>query len=326
MLVNILLTFDYELFFGSDSGSVAKCMLEPTHDLLKIAEGRNVHYTFFVDVGYLINSEQIPELQTERNSVLKQLKEILSKGHDIQLHIHPHWEKASYENGQWKMNADTHYRLNNFELEEAIEIIKKYKAKLESYISKPVTVYRAGGWCIQPFEPLADTFREIGLVADSSVIPGFRLVTDQYAVDFRNVDSDESYRFSTDVTLKDPKGFMTEYPITSYRYSPLFFWSLYLKGRMNKGEHKMIGDGNFISHGSKKLQQLLSYTTGHLSTDGYYATKLKAGLESALNLGLEEMVVIGHPKGNTKYSVKKLSEFIQDNSKRHQFVSFQDIL
>lgn len=324
--MNILLTFDYELFFGSDPGSVEKCMLEPTNDLLNIAEGKNVHYTFFVDVGYLIASEKVNELSDERDKVIHQLKELLSLGHDIQLHIHPHWEKAEYSNGRWQMNAETHYRLNNFELEEAKSIVRKYKTKLEEYIGKSVHVYRAGGWCVQPFEPLAETFREIGLVADSSVIPGFHMVTDQYAVDFRTIESDEPYSFSSDVAMKDPNGFMKEFPITSYRYSPLFFWELYLKGKLNKTDHKMIGDGSFISHGSKKWQQLLSYTTGHLSTDGYYAKKLFAGLESAVNMGLSEMIVIGHPKGNTLYSLKKLGEFIDLNHREHQFISFSELV
>lgn len=324
--MNILLTFDYELFFGADSGTVEKCMLEPTEDLLRIAEGKNVHYTFFVDVGYLIASEGKQELSDERSKVLDQLEAVLSKGHDIQLHIHPHWEKAKFENGNWSMNADSHYRLNNFELEEAKDIIRKYKAKLEEYIGREVTVFRAGGWCIQPFAPLAETFKEIGLVYDSSVIAGFRMVTDQYAVDFSNIDSDVDYRFSEDITLLDPEGFMTEFPITSYRYSPLFFWSLYLKGKLNKEDHRMIGDGTFISHGSKKWQQLLSYTTGHLSTDGYYATKLESGLESAVNLGLDKMITIGHPKGNTKYSVRLLEKFINKHLKDHHFVAFKDVL
>jgi hypothetical protein len=324
--VKILLTFDYELFFGAESGTVEKCMLEPTNELLQIADGKNVRYTFFADVGYLIASENVAELTEERTKVIKQLLDVLARGHDIQLHIHPHWEKAHYENGRWIMQAESHYRLNNFELETAKEIVRRYKAKLEGYIGREVQVFRAGGWCIQPFEQLAETFKEIGLIYDSSVIAGFRMVTDQYAVDFSTIDSDAEYCFSKDVTAVDPDGFMTEFPITSIRYSPLFFWALYLKGKLNKEEHGMIGDGTFISHGSKKWQQLLSYTTGHLSTDGYYATKLDAGLESAIHLGLDKMIIIGHPKGNTKYSVRLLKEFIYRHAKTHAFISFDNVL
>ena len=52
--MNIFLTYDYELFFGESTGSVDKCMIEPTNQLLKIAKEFNIKMTFFVDVGYLI--------------------------------------------------------------------------------------------------------------------------------------------------------------------------------------------------------------------------------------------------------------------------------
>ena len=94
--MNIFLTFDYELFFGENPGSVEKCMLEPTRDLLRIAKGRNVSYTFFVDIGYIIRAEEYPELEEEVSKVKTQLLHLVSLGHDLQLHVHPHWENAEY--------------------------------------------------------------------------------------------------------------------------------------------------------------------------------------------------------------------------------------
>ena len=38
----------YELFFGESVGTVEKCMIEPTNDLLNLAQGKDVFYTFFV--------------------------------------------------------------------------------------------------------------------------------------------------------------------------------------------------------------------------------------------------------------------------------------
>ena len=64
--MKIFLTYDYELFFGEPSGSVEKCMLEPTADLLNLAKGKDVFLTFFVDVGYLIQAEKYPELKGEQ--------------------------------------------------------------------------------------------------------------------------------------------------------------------------------------------------------------------------------------------------------------------
>ena len=98
--VKIFLTFDYELFFGDNAGSATKCMLEPTADLLEIAKEKNIHYTFFIDVGYLIQAEKYPEISEEFSLVKQQIAEMLALRHDVQLHIHPHWEKAVFENGQ----------------------------------------------------------------------------------------------------------------------------------------------------------------------------------------------------------------------------------
>ncbi len=69
-MMNIFLTYDYELFFGEESGSVDKCMIEPTNELLKIAKEFNIKMTFFVDIGYLIKLKEFlpnnPELQLDR--------------------------------------------------------------------------------------------------------------------------------------------------------------------------------------------------------------------------------------------------------------------
>jgi peptidoglycan/xylan/chitin deacetylase (PgdA/CDA1 family) len=320
--VKIFLTFDYELFFGTSSGSVGKCMLEPTSDLLALAKGKDVKYTFFVDVGYLIQAEKFPETISELNQVKHQIKEILVLGHDVQLHVHPHWEKSSYVEGKWKMNTSGAYKLSDFDAIEQVNIIKKYKSYLELLIGKEVTAYRAGGWCIQPFQEIKQVFKEVGLKIDSSVFSGGYLVTDDYYVDFTAAPRKSCYRFEEDVCVEDRNGSFIEYPISSYRYRPSFFWMLYVLGRLFPAKHKMIGDGVFISQGGRKRTVLTSYTNSHVSTDGYYAKKLNAALEKSINLKHEEMVVIGHPKGNTVYSMDKLAQFINVNYKKHEFTSF----
>ena len=324
--MNIFLTFDYELFFGSDTGSVEKCMLEPTRNLLEIAKGKNVYYTFFVDVGYLIHAENIPELTEEVALVKNQILEMIQLGHDVQLHIHPHWEKAKWTSNGWKFNMKNSYKLSDFDEEERTQIIRKYKRYLDNLISRETTVFRAGGWCIQPFSEVRNTFLEVGVKADSSVIPGSFLYTDNYQLDFRNAPNKSRYTFSEDVNKEDTGGEFIEFPITSLRYSPTFFWCLYGMGKLFPSQHKMIGDGIFMSQGNRKLRSLFMYTNNHASSDGYFAKKLDAALDKSMNLGHEEMVVIGHPKGNTQYSLRKLKQFIAKNEEEHQFVAFHQIL
>ena len=49
-----LLTFDYEVFFGPRTGSVERCLLEPTDALVRLADRHGAPMTFFVDAGYLL--------------------------------------------------------------------------------------------------------------------------------------------------------------------------------------------------------------------------------------------------------------------------------
>lgn len=320
--MKIYLTFDYELFFGDHPGSVEKCMLEPTRDLFELAEGKDVHYTFFVDVGYLIASSRYAELENERTHVEEQIKEMIDRGHDVQLHIHPHWQKAEYVNGSWEMNTKGAYKISDFTQAEIDEIFGSYKNYLEALIGRKVCAFRAGGWCIQPFEVFKEVFEKYDLKIDSSVIPGDFMLTDEYALDFRFAPEKESYRFSNDVCSEDAEGAFTEMTIASMRYSPLFFWQLYILGRLFPDRHKMIGDGRFLDQGGRKKRKLKNYTVNHISTDGYFAKKLKAGLDKMINMGMQHMVVIGHPKGNTNYSIEKLNDFISSEHTNHQFTTF----
>lgn len=322
--MNILLTFDYELFFGNEPGTVRKCMLDPTNDLFQIAEKYDVHYTFFVDVGYLVAAAKYDALKEERELVVAQIREMIARGHDVQLHVHPHWEKATWD-GKWSMNTTGAYKLSDFAEEESDKIVRKYKAEIESIIERKTFVYRAGGWCIQPFSHLRNIFSELGITHDSTVVAGDFLETSEYAVDFRDAPLKSNYRFEEDVCIEDKNGQFTEVQITPLRYSPLFYWRLYLLGRLNPGRHKMLGDGIFISQGGRKKRTLTAFTTAHVSTDGYFASKLNAGLEKVQNLGWSELVTIGHPKSNTLYSLEKLEEFIGINVKKHNFTTFMEV-
>ncbi len=171
-------------------------MIEPTEELLNIAKGKDVFYTFFIDVGYLITAEKHGELGPELSEVKGQISRILKDGHDVQLHIHPHWEKATWANGQWQMPMKNAYRLADFSAEERTAIIRKYKAYLDELIGKKCVAFRAGGWCIQPFSDIMDDFKSVGIKVDSSVIPGDLMITDHYFLDFRNAPQKPIYRDS----------------------------------------------------------------------------------------------------------------------------------
>lgn len=281
--------------------------------------------TVFVDVGYLLALEiwrtNNVGLQTDLQKVQAQIKQLIEEGHSVQLHIHPHWEKAKYENGKWNINVDGCYKLSDFEQEEMESIVRKYKAYLDELVGYKTTVFRAGGWCIQPFDRLQKVFEELGLKVDSSVMPGMRYETKHYAYDFSQVQSAKNYRFSSDVCEEDTQGFMTEYPIATMRYSPLFYWQLYGWGRLLPSRHKPIGNGTAIPQPGRKQKILTQRTLHHVSVDGYFAKKLNSAVKHFEKQGLKDLVIIGHPKSMTQYSREQLEKFIKHQYKKHSFVT-----
>ena len=57
--MKIHFTFDYELFFGKNVGSVEKCMIEPTKQLLGKLEKVEALATFYVDIGFLNRCQEL---------------------------------------------------------------------------------------------------------------------------------------------------------------------------------------------------------------------------------------------------------------------------
>ena len=50
ILMNIYITLDYELFLGPKTGSVDKCLIEPTYNLCKVVSKHGSKMVFFIDV------------------------------------------------------------------------------------------------------------------------------------------------------------------------------------------------------------------------------------------------------------------------------------
>ena len=304
-------------------------MIEPTNDLLKIAKTFQIPMTFFVDVGYLVRMEtesaKHPKLKSDLSKVKNQITEMIECGCDVQLHIHPHWERSYYNGERWVIETDGYYKLSDFDQEEITHIVSFYKAYLEEISRKKIHTFRAGGWCIQPFDELYDLFKEVGIKYDTSVFPGGHFESKDYFFDFRTAPQKSVYRFEKDVCKEDENGFFEEYPISSMNYSPLFYWRLYILGRLFPKQHKMIGDGQFLSQPGRKKSVLTNFTWNHVSSDGYYASVLNKSLKICLLKKYENMVVIGHPKGNTNYSINKLETFVKQNYIKHRFKAFQEL-
>ena len=227
----VILSFDYELFFGDKSGTVENSLITPTNKLLDCMESVGFRGNFFVDWQMLkyLKEEGVERTDADYNLIVNQLKEIVRRGHRIELHIHPHWVDAKYNgDGTWDFSDFTHYSLNSFNEEEIIQMFEDGVSLLTDIAREvdptyKIVAFRAGGWAVQPYYKLKKAFLKTEIKIDSSVMRGAYAKNEGSYYDFRNVPftKDGFYRFEDDVCKEMVDGTFMEVPISNVKQG---FW------------------------------------------------------------------------------------------------------
>ncbi len=225
MKKKVILSFDYELFFGDRSGTVQKTLLEPTNQLLDAMDSVGFKGNFFVDWQMLkyLKAEGTERTDEEYAMIVTQLKDMIHRGHRIELHIHPHWVDARYNgDGTWDYSVFRHYSLNSFAESEIIELFKEGAALLTSIAQEvdpnyKLCAFRAGGWAVQPFDKIKKGLEAVDIHIDSSVMPRIAIHCENSECDFLEAPEPLQgwYRFEDDVCEERNKGRFVEVPITS---------------------------------------------------------------------------------------------------------------
>lgn len=323
--MNIYITLDYEIYFGETPGTVDKCIIQPTRELIRISEQYNVRFSFFVDCGFILKLKEFklkyPQLEKDYQAVVKQVQYLSETGHDIQLHIHPHWEDSFYNGERWVINV-SRYKLADFNESEIEDIVFRYKKILTDITGKTIFAYRAGGWCLQPFSKVNKAFRQNEIRLDSSVFRNGFYTSKEYDYDFRNAPDKDVYCFESDPVKEEQNGYFTELPISEIKNTPLFFWRLFLLGRLNPYMHKPLGDGRAMAAPGQRKKLLTKFTNNTVSIDGYNAKLLTKALKRLLKKKRMHMVVIGHPKALSRFSIRVLEEFVKENKSVHNFTTY----
>ncbi len=326
MNLDIFITLDYEIYFGANHGTVEKCIIYPTEELTRVADKHHIKLVQFVDIGFILKLDEyrkrFPVLDKDYKAIIDQLKKLNKSGHDIQLHIHPHWEDSFYDGGKWIINVER-YKLTDFSSHEINEIVSRYKKALEQITGKNIFAYRAGGWCLQPFDKLKDALYQNGIRVDSSVFVNGCYDSEQYKYDFRYAPLKSSWKFTDNPVKENENGIFTEVAISSIYNSPLFYWRLFLLGRLNPHFHKPLGNGEPIPAPGQRFKLLTHHTHNTVSIDGYNASLLNRALRQRIRMNKgNEMVIIGHPKSLTRYGIKTLDAFIAKQKSKHNFTTF----
>jgi len=320
-----LITLDYELFFGKSTGTVARCLVEPLEYLEKRLTGSNVRACLFVDAAYICRLRSLMgkhrRLARDFDTIMSHLSRLSNAGHDIQLHLHPHWHDSHYDGEKWLLDKD-HYRLHTLSPAGQSELVGRCKSLLESVSGRPVFAYRAGGWCLQPFGEISKALRCNDIWLDSTVYKGGFSDEPGRFYDFRHLPPRPWWRFGDDPCKEDVAGSFVELPISSMRLSPGFYWKMATARRAAVSDLTPFGDGAGMRANPRYyLTRLLFGEHSPVSVDGIKSERLgRAFLESD---GDSLFNIMGHPKSLSRYAVDRFADFIGDANV--EFVTFQDL-
>lgn len=333
-MADCLLTLDYELFFQV-SGDAYVSLLKPTDELLRVLEDVGGKAVFFVDTVYL-NLLRTSEKFADRELYEKfeeQLRDIVARGHRIELHLHPHWLDARQNNHEWIFHSYKHYKLNSLTVEkiqdlfsEGVECLNHIARQVEPAYA--VCAFRAGGWCVEPFENLRTAFKIYEIKIDSSVVPGMVLDSEIHALDYSGLSSRAFYRFSDDVRISNVTGSIIELPVNGYYLSWKEKVRIALGRKINGKRAKIFGDGvgiSIITPVSLKNRFMTFFRFrkyyNQFTLDGYIDAKLFEKKIAENNLPF--VSIVAHPKTLTLSSLQAMKYLFQ---RGHRFCSLQTIL
>lgn len=324
--LNILLTLDYEVFFGRNTGTVARTLLDPSDALCKIAERYGVPLVFFVDIGFVLRlyeeGRKFPSLMRDYDAVMRQLERFVAAGHELQLHVHSHWEDSRWNGDSWDVDT-RRYRLHDFDSAGVLEILRRYTSHLRNLTAgSGVFAFRAGGWVIQPFAQIREQLLDVGIRIDSTVFAGGTSDSDTHQFNFSPCPDESHWFFEDDPLVMASNGSFLEVPIASMKLPPLFYWRLAIAKKLGGAAHRAFGDGNAIplSRGDM-LKKLSRQTTSVVSLDGFKASFLEQAYAQYKKNGKADFVVIGHPKALSHYSLQELEKFL-DRHRTEKFVGY----
>ena len=233
--IYFLFSADYELYFGENYVSEPEVLIEPTEQLLEVCREEGIAMTLFADVASIWRYRSLGMESDYPSLFEEQLGRAVRQGHDVQLHLHPHWMTSHFDGEQWHVD-ETRFNLSGVGygqarepgLVTADELIVRGRDYLEGLLcpiapSYRCIAFRAGGYGIQPEEKkLIQALMAAGFEIDSSIVPGMVFESNVNAIDFRRVPSKFNYRLGTrhGIAQEDRCGIF-EIPVAAYPESLL---------------------------------------------------------------------------------------------------------
>ena len=348
-MLYICISFDYELFMGKNYVEEEKVLIEPSAALSDMLMEEGVSGCFFADVCCPMQYRKFGNMEFPAQFDC-QLQELVKKRQDVQLHIHPHWLKATKIANDVEFDRE-YYRLHSWlkESPDAVDKIIHDGVEYLNHVLKPVmpdykcVAYRAGGYCIQPEQQLASTLYREGIRIDSSVCYGHSHIGDGMQYDYREIVPNSNCYFNNTHTINEniqhsiPNGIL-EVPVASYGTFPYRIVASKLNGKIT--DRPATGYGMRLqSTGNMQRKRTLrnrikqSIKATNMVTFDYYN---EASMSYMINRLYREMsckkkdvflATIAHPKGMSKEHIKNMRNVIRRAQKKPNisFVSMRQI-
>lgn len=322
--MKLFITIDYEIFFGKPTDDIHEYLIKPTNRFIQLLNTYNIKCVVFVDAGYLFALKRqkniFKQLSIAYNDIVTQLQSIELMGHEIGFHIHPHWEDCYFDGIKWQMNL-TRYKIADYTKQQAENIFKKYYSNLQSILTHQIVSYRAGGWCLEPFQHIKDIMKQCGLYIDSTVYPnGYsKNVTHQF--NFKQYPKKELWRFNNNPKNENADGYFYEIPFTTYFTPPSLYWSVLKNTIVNRFKKNNSGEGvapNFKAI----LKKLFTKTLQPVSIDTLKCIWLLQTFKQHEKKQSQIFCMIGHPKCFGDDTYKNLLALIMYAKPKHSFSTF----
>jgi hypothetical protein len=341
-MLKIIFTIDYEIH-GNGEGLPDELMIRPTYNNLLLFDKFGAKLTIMADMGEILRYQKY-KVETGRDDfgyekIIKQLQEAVQSGHDVQLHLHPHFFSAFYKEGKWNFSK-SNYNLADATYEELFSMINTSKSNLEKELKKvksnyECNVFRAGGWEMQPSKNIINALLDNGFIIDTSV--------------FKNGTRNGMYKFDytsahhhiipwcvdeNDICNYSPDGRLLEIPISTNQKLIFSFISLNRFYRVAK-QKKNIHPQNRNGHKNYFEKIKFVFKKHPLKMDSNQCSgkqlidELKKVYQEFGNLKYDlPIVLIGHSKSFTGYSEESLRpflSFIKNNPDKYRFALFSDL-
>ncbi|MDX6384456.1 MAG: hypothetical protein QOK48_2029 [Blastocatellia bacterium] len=191
-MIYLALTHDWELR-GDGSGDIEKIQFAPLRRLLEIYARVGARTTILPDLMQQLRFRRLqaryPELKLGADSWDEQVREASRQGHDIQLHIHPHWLNGRYENDRWQLDGD--WSILNYDRDTAFAMLADGKLYLETLL-QPIDpgyrclAFRAGALAAAPSDHLFHSLVSLGIKLDVSIAGGMFVNDQNLQLDYRS--------------------------------------------------------------------------------------------------------------------------------------------